>query len=146
MSFDLRIKVGGVKEVAKAFKRHGEAGGQAVAAGMYETGLAIIADAVKRTPVDFGRLRASHYVTRPEPSTRGPRLELGFGTDYAVPVHENLQARHVVGEARFLKRAIDAASGSFLRDLTARAEKHLKRLTGPESVPASAPTTPRDGI
>ena len=35
------------------------------------------------------------------------RKEIGFNTDYAAAVHENLEAHHDVGQAKFLEAAMN---------------------------------------
>jgi hypothetical protein len=63
----------------------------------------------KRTPVDTGNLRASTYVT--EPIIDGDHISVsivvgGVAAPYAVYVHENLEAFHEVGEAKFLESTL----------------------------------------
>jgi len=41
-----------------------------------------------------------------------PSVVVGYGTNYAIYVHENLKARHVVGEAKFLERPARELSDS----------------------------------
>lgn len=58
---------------------------------------------VERTPKQYGDLRSSQTVV---PATEGD-LESAVVSDlpYAVPVHEDLTARHPVGQAKFLESA-----------------------------------------
>ena len=67
----------------------------------------------RRTPVDEGNLRASHYVSSNR-SEREPVVEVGCTANYAVYVHENLTARHTVGEAKFLENAVASLEGRIL--------------------------------
>ena len=39
-------------------------------------------------------------------STFSPEVEVGFSAFYAIFVHEDLNAKHVVGEAKFLQKAV----------------------------------------
>lgn len=73
-------------------------------AGLLDAGLQIQNVAQSRTPVDTGNLKASAYTRK----AMGGRLavEIGFTASYAIYVHENLEARHTNGEAKFLERAI----------------------------------------
>lgn len=71
-------------------------------------------DAKERTPVEFGTLRRSGMVAD-HATARALQARLTFGTDYAVFVHENLNARHRVGEAKFLERAVQATARDFAR-------------------------------
>lgn len=73
-------------------------------------------DSMRLTPVDTGTLRDSHKVELPSPGgTRagaGANAYLavvtvgGPGIPYAWIVHENLNAHHDVGQAKFLETAM----------------------------------------
>lgn len=81
---------------------------KAVAAAGLEELEKTMTNAKMRTPVDTGVLRASGTVLKPK--FRGKKVEIvaGFGgaaKTYAVSVHENVTARHTVGESKFLERA-----------------------------------------
>lgn len=72
-------------------------------AGLLAGGLIIQAEAQRRTPVDTGNLKGSAY-TRKAPDD-GKAVEVGFGAAYAIYVHEDLQAFHDDGEAKYLENA-----------------------------------------
>ena len=82
----------------------------ALAAGaLYREAERIMTEAKGRTPVDTGALRASGQVQPPEVAGSRVSVTLGFGNNsvaYAVYVHENLTARHPVGEAKYLERPL----------------------------------------
>jgi hypothetical protein len=66
----------------------------------------IMTRAKELCPVDTGALRASGHVQAPVDDAGGVSVELGFGgpaAPYAVYVHENLDAHHTVGQAKFLE-------------------------------------------
>ncbi len=66
----------------------------------------------RRTPVDTGALRASHHVEAPRRSGRDVSVRIGVGgpaVSYAHRVHEDLEARHTVGEAKFLENSVTEA-------------------------------------
>ena len=91
----------------------------AAAVALNEIAEEIMTDAKEHTPVETGRLRASGKVS--DMATPGKmEVRLTYGTEYAVHVHENLAARHPVGEAKFLERAIDRRAGTLARDLAAK--------------------------
>lgn len=72
------------------------------------------------TPVDTGALRASGYVEVPNLADDGVSVELGFGgpaKDYAEIVHENLNAHHDVGQAKFLEQPLNDAQSRIQRSL-----------------------------
>lgn len=45
-------------------------------------------------PVDKGLLRGSRYVSDPEIGPGRISVSMGYATDYAAAVHENIMARH----------------------------------------------------
>lgn len=65
-------------------------------------------EAKRRTPVDTGNLRASGTVTE-QWSGREYTITLSFGgpaAPYALQVHENLEAFHKSGQAKFLESVL----------------------------------------
>ena len=60
--------------------------------------------AVDITPIDTGALRASAF-TEAE-SGGNPSVIVGFEEEYAIYVHENLEAHHDVGQAKFLEQPL----------------------------------------
>lgn len=104
--------VGGDK-LRAALQKLAAAGPQILAGALYREAEAIMTEAKQRTPVKTGNLRASGQVHAPEITGTGVTVTLGFGNaavGYAVYVHENLTARHPVGEAKFLERPLLAAA------------------------------------
>ena len=79
------------------------------AEGMLAAGILIEAESKERTPVDEGNLKASHYYAKGG-SFIAPIVQIGAGVgytaNYAVYVHEDLNARHTVGQAKFLESAV----------------------------------------
>lgn len=65
-------------------------------------GIIVKADAVKMTPVDTSNLRNSAYID----VDGSERVLVGYTAAYAPYVHEDLEATHEVGEAKFLEKAI----------------------------------------
>jgi hypothetical protein len=93
------------------------------AAALYQEGLVVQKESMKRTPVDTGALRASHETSLP--SWKGDSLEVtiavgGPAADYAVPVHERTEVTHTNGQAKFLESAVHEASSSLLERLAQR--------------------------
>ena len=67
----------------------------------------VIGDAQQLTPVDTGALQASGTT---EPATIDGTLitkTIGFNTNYAAAVHENLTAHHDHGQAKYLSTAME---------------------------------------
>lgn len=113
-------------------------------AALYEEQLALDANMVKRIPVDFGRLRASHYAAPPVEVSPGRIVgENGVGTDYAIYVHERTELRHTTGEAKFLENALKARTPGFAERMAKRVKRNLQK--GRRMLPLSnVPKAPID--
>lgn len=61
------------------------------------------------TPVDTGNLKAGHY-TSLGGSKNNPIVEIGLTAPYAVPVHEDLNANHPTGQAKFLEQGLNMST------------------------------------
>jgi len=70
---------------------------------IYHMGQHLRSESVKQCPVDTGRLRASATVTPVKEEGDTFYVEVGYGTDYAIYVHERTELRHKVGKAKFLE-------------------------------------------
>jgi hypothetical protein len=117
---------------------------EGLAASLYAEGQAIIAESVKQVPVDTGRLRQSHYAAPPKDSPRGPSVQIGYGTDYAVAVHERTEVSHSEPtKAKYLEGPVNAAKRGYASRIARRAWRFFKQGIGVKSIPATAPKRPR---
>jgi hypothetical protein len=110
---------------AEALRAIAKALPEQAAAAIYQEALTIQRDAMRRTPVDTGALRASFETTRPERKGRDWTVTIRCGgpaASYALVVHEDLSADHPVGEAKFLERTVREAMPGF----AARVAKRIK--------------------
>jgi hypothetical protein len=104
---------------------------RAAAGALLAEAEAIMLESKRQVPVDLGNLRATGFVDTSD-LTGSARLSVtlsyggpagsGGGTHvgYAVPVHENLQARHTVGKAKYLEDPVNDAISGMDRRLAAR--------------------------
>lgn len=80
---------------------------QAAARGLLLFGEAVMTDSKENfVPVDLGNLRASGHVRGPFFEAGDIAVRLGFGgpaVQYALIVHEDMTARHTVGQAKYLE-------------------------------------------
>ena len=91
-------------------------------AGLVEAAETTMTKAKRRTPVDTGALRSSGHVQPPKREGTELHVLFGFGgpagagnlgetndepVGYAVYVHEDLTARHKVGQAKYLESAVN---------------------------------------
>lgn len=97
----------------------------AAAQALNEIAEATMTVAKERTPVDTGVLRGSGKVSA-HATAADPSATLTYGTEYAAAVHENLRARHTVGEAKFLESAVNDAARTLGEDVA----KGIREITG----------------
>lgn len=94
-----------------------------VARALYEEAQIERTESMRRTPVDTGALRASHHVTTPRISGREISVTIevgGSAAPYAVKVHEDLEAFHRVGGAKFLESTIMESAPFLARRIAKR--------------------------
>ena len=77
-------------------------------------------DAFDMTPKDTGTLRDSYKIT-----VETDTVIIENTAEYAAAVHENLEANHPIGEAKFLEKAVDANAGYVQGLIKAELEKAL---------------------
>lgn len=99
----------GVREFWAKVRRVQKAMGDQAAGALYQETQVEATEVKKRTPVDKGTLRGTVHVVGPV--REGNRIYTliscgGPSAPYAVYVHENLEAFHKVGQAKFLESAI----------------------------------------
>ncbi len=135
--------VTGFQAVLKKLDRLATAHKEAVAAAVYQKGLQIITKAKKRVPVDVGVLKSSGYAAPPK-SIENPVVDVGFGTNYAIAVHERVEVFHPVGGPLYLKSVVDEARSGWARDVADKAKRNLARGIGVKGVPASEPKAPKE--
>jgi len=91
----------GVTEAINALKKEHQEIVKDAARGLYKGALLVQRTALPLTPIDDGPLRESSYAEMVGPMT----AQVGYTAEYAPHVHENLDANHPVGEAKFLEKA-----------------------------------------
>lgn len=134
--------ISGVKETLKELGATEKEIERSLAAALWQKGLQIIGVSVNRVPVDSGRLKQSAYAAPPT-NDRKPRVELGYGTDYALPVHEKVEVFHKVGGPLFLKSALDEAKRGFQSWIARQTAVNWKKKIGVSSVPSRYPERPK---
>jgi hypothetical protein len=96
----------------RALERYGVQKVARAGGALYREGERIMTAAKLRTPVDTGALRSSGLVSAPVTVGQSITVTLSFGgpaVPYALIVHEDLTARHVVGEAKYLEKSVREA-------------------------------------
>ncbi len=101
---------------------------EALGAALYEEASLIFVESQEEVPVDTGRLLNSGGVSPPIGKTN-PRVEIFYGTDYALPVHER-DTPHVIGKSKFLEDPFRRAVPGMLDRLAERTMDHVINGTG----------------
>ena len=130
------LEVTGFREMARALDAlaaqiPGEVGNAVRAEAEIE-----MTEAKQRTPLLTGALQASGHVTGPEQDGRDQVIRMGFGgpagsgnhggesnnvdVGYAVWVHENMEALHPRGQAKFLESVLLESAPYLLERVAAR--------------------------
>lgn len=92
----------------------------ATVTGLYKAGLMIEREAIKRAPKDTGNMRNSFLTIK-----ENNHVEIKNKANYSLYVHENMEARHPIGEAKFLENAIKAKQDEALKIIAENAEKAI---------------------
>lgn len=116
-------RTGSGRSIMATMMREYEDAEEAVGGEVYRELNEIASDSVPLVPVDTGALRASKYTTEPAISADNHMTgEVGYGgvatqinpktgeptSAYALAVHENLDAHHEVGQAKYLQIPFEA--------------------------------------
>lgn len=115
-----KVEVKGVRQVQQNLNKEIAAIKGRTVGGLLAAGLIIQADAQRRVPVEYGKLRQFAFTRKAQNNPQA--VEVGFSADYAVYVHENLQQKlkgkprpsglgvywGPQGEPKFLERAANA--------------------------------------
>jgi len=127
MSVD--FKISGTGSIERAFGKIASKTVTSAGRALREEAEIEMTEAKQRTPVDTGALRGSGRVEGPETNADEVSVTLGFGgpaAPYALHVHENLEAFHKVGQAKYLESVL-IESQPYMAD---RVAKRLKALLG----------------
>ena len=120
--------------ISTAAKRYENASGGALYLQMTRT----LNEATPLVPVDTGRLRASQFVSAPSKSTGRLTVRGGFGTLYAVPVHE----RHPT-KKKFLRIAFDNQKTRAAKNIALDTRRLVKEGKGFGDINHQFPTKPK---
>lgn len=136
------MKMTGQKGVLRELKKYQKLYPEALATALYQEGLKIDAKSAPLVPVDYGRLRGSHYVTQPT-NAKNPVVEVGYGTDYAIYVHERTELKHRVGQAKYLQEVIEAIRPNYAKDLLELTRKNVLNKISLVTINTDTPEKPQ---
>jgi hypothetical protein len=138
----------GASEIKKALQEAAKAVQNAAAAALYQKASAVMADSVKMCPVKTGRLRNTHYVTKPHDTGRDMVIEIGYGTAYAIYVHEmpdnyNFTAPNT--GPKYLQRAVESHMSGWAQWIASKTKDNFRNGVGIKSIGGDHPTRPEGG-
>lgn len=99
----------GATELQKTLLQMVQTTPKKIASALYEEAQIEMREAKRRTPWKTGTLRGTGIVNKPERDGNQISVTLSFGgpaAPYAIYVHENLEAIHPHGEAKFLESTL----------------------------------------
>jgi hypothetical protein len=136
-------KVLGIEKTIKALNATTRQVRGAVAGAIYQAGIDLVRSSVRQVPIDQGTLESSHYVAPPTEVVGEPSCEVGYGTSYAIYVHERTELKHRNGrKAKFLSDPFDKIKNRYAQIIGAKAKSNLERGLS-LVVDPSTPTTPK---
>jgi hypothetical protein len=111
---------------------------------LWKEGQELEAESVGLVPVDTGRLRASHYCAPPEQTADGISVEVGYGTDYGLAVHERIDVYHPVGEAKFLEIPLKMRAAGMAQRVADRVRSYVENGQGVDIAAGGSAAAVRD--
>lgn len=134
--------------ISATLEKAGQRGLRALGKALYREAVGIMAESQPLVPVDTTALRSSGYVAEPVQEGTTVRVEFGYGgpaakinpktgesTDaYALMVHENLEAFHKVGSAKYLELPFNQATSGMTGRLAAAIDAELSGAPAPNFV------------
>lgn len=129
----INVTFGNLVEVERRMKAYAKADVHVrdMAKVLNRTASKVLLAAVLLVPVDLGTLRASGLVEPPIISGTKVRIVVAFGgpaASYAYIVHEDLEAHHTVGQAKYLETAARAQHDGTLADLVATTRRTRREM------------------
>lgn len=105
--------ISGIEEMYKKLSKLEGFSPNAFGQAMYQEAQVEMTESKKRVPVDTGTLRASGFVEDPKRQWRNISVTMGYGgaaEAYALIVHEDLEAAHTVGQAKYLESVLQESA------------------------------------
>jgi hypothetical protein len=118
---NVELRVDGPEELLNSIQRFANEYPQVAAQALYDELRLVMNESQRQVPVDTGILRASGSVDVPMSEGGIITSSLGYSTNYAVYVHENLEAFHKPPtKAKFLEDPLYQAIDGMLERIASR--------------------------
>lgn len=123
------VKLEGMEKLQNMLKVGGQQATIATARALYTEANKVFFDSQAQVPIDTGALRASGIVTKPYVVGTTATVQISYGgaaAPYAVIVHEDLEANHTVGKAKYLEDPLSQAIPTIANSVAKSVEALLK--------------------
>ena len=121
----IKIKLQGFVELNNKLKNISEVS-NVVQNALLDCGNDLQQKAQDLTPVRTGALRASAF-TEADRQGRKPSITVGFEEEYALFVHENLEAHHNNGQAKFLEQPLKENADKYVEYVRDKVQELIDR-------------------
>jgi len=125
-------QIPGIDAFMQSLHRYPASGPRAMAAALLQEAEAIMAKSKPLVPVDVGNLKSSGHVQLPSIVGLSASVTFGYGgpaVKYAWHVHENLLARHTVGQAKYLEQPLLEAKAGMLARIALKVREQIRSTT-----------------
>lgn len=123
-------KMSGVAEMMAKLRAFAKKFPDDVEKALYREAQIEMTESKRRVPVDTGVLRASGHVQDPVRKGQNISVTLAYGgaaETYAIIVHEDLEAHHRVGQAKYLESVLKESAPYMAQRVAARIKLGKKK-------------------
>lgn len=108
MASRARVEIRGVKEMVARLRTVATKMPNTVMQALYQEAQIELTESKRRVPVDTGTLKSSGHVAGTEHVGNKFTATIAYGgaAPYAIYVHEDLEAHHEVGQAKYLESVL----------------------------------------
>jgi hypothetical protein len=121
-------KVTGGQEAANELFKLARKSPRAMERSLFKYGNTRLTESKRLVPVEYGDLKDSGTADEPEWNGSNLSMELGYGgaaMEYAEIVHEDMEAFHDDGQAKYLEQPLNAAEPNFDQEIGADFERFM---------------------
>ena len=123
----ITMRVEGIDKVFASLDAVAERAREAVSSGIYDFVAGVGGEAVEEAPLGpTGNSRRSWFENDPELLQDTISVLSGFSIEYAIYVHENLEAHHNIGKAKFFEDPMNRIYPSSPTSSPAGSARHSK--------------------
>lgn len=128
---NISMKLEGTERLERLLKKMSDLGQtRALKEALYAEANTVLNESKKIVPVDLGNLKRSGEVERAVTSGTSVEVSITYGgaaSEYALIVHEDMNARHKNGQsAKYLEKPFMAHQDKFVANVTRRVAQYIR--------------------